>query len=125
MTIANMEYQLIRSRRRTLSIEISREAQIIVRAPMRLPRRDIEKFLLEKQGWIHIHLERQRQKVVAHPEPDEATWQRWNCLLYTSPTIGAGVVGAPHGALEQIALPLSWGPVNIAFISHINIISVI
>lgn len=77
MTIANMEYQLIRSRRRTLSIEISREAQIIVRAPMRLPRRDIEKFLLEKQGWIHIHLERQRQKIVAHPEPDEATWQRW------------------------------------------------
>ena len=72
-----MEYQLIRSRRKTLSIEISREAQIIVRAPMRMPLREIERFLAEKRNWIALHLERQRQRMAAHPEPDEATWSRW------------------------------------------------
>ena len=77
MNTAEMEYQLIRSRRKTLSIEINREAQIIVRAPMRLPRRDIEQFLTEKRRWIGVHLERQRQRLAAHPEPDEATWKQW------------------------------------------------
>lgn len=72
-----MEYQLIRSHRRTLSIEITREAKILVRAPMRMPLRDIEAFLTEKQRWIALHLERQRRRLAAHPEPDEATWRRW------------------------------------------------
>ncbi len=72
-----MDYQLIRSRRKTLSIEITRDATILVRAPMRMPLRDIEAFLMEKQRWIALHLERQRQRLAAHPEPDEATWRRW------------------------------------------------
>lgn len=72
-----MEYRLIRSRRKTLAIEISREAQVVVRAPLKLPRREIEGFLAEKRDWIALHLERQRQRNAAHPEPDEATWRRW------------------------------------------------
>ena len=72
-----MEYQLIRSRRKTMSIEISREAQVIVRAPLRLPLREIERFLGEKRRWIDLHLERQRQRNAAHPEPDEDTWRNW------------------------------------------------
>ncbi len=72
-----MDYQLIRSRRKTLSIEIDRNAEIIVRAPMRLPRQQIDAFLTQKQDWINVHLERQRQRKVAHPEPDEGQWQLW------------------------------------------------
>ena len=43
-----MEYELIRSRRKTLSVEIKPDGRIIVRAPMRYPKREIERFLLEK-----------------------------------------------------------------------------
>ena len=68
---------MIRSRRKTLSIEISRDAQIVVRAPLRLPQREIERFLSEKRSWVLTHLERQRQKNAKHPEPDEATWMCW------------------------------------------------
>lgn len=84
-----MEYQLIRSRRKTLSIEISREAQVVVRAPLRLPQREIDKFLAEKHSWICSHLERQRQRLAAHPEPDEATWKRWRAAagLYFPPRV--------------------------------------
>ena len=31
-----MTYELIRSRRKTLSVEVSREGKVIVRAPLRL-----------------------------------------------------------------------------------------
>lgn len=91
MNTAEMEYQLIRSRRKTLSIEISRDAQIIVRAPMRLPKRDIEQFLTEKRRWIGVHLDRQRQRIAAHPEPDETTWRQWRVEagLYFPPRVSA------------------------------------
>lgn len=84
-----MEYQLIRSRRKTLSIEINREAQVVVRAPLRLPQREIDKFLTEKHSWICRHLERQRQRLAAHPEPDEDTWKHWRAAagLYFPPRV--------------------------------------
>lgn len=46
------EYQLIRSNRRTLSIAIDGEGALIVRAPLRMPKREIEAFLREKADWI-------------------------------------------------------------------------
>ena len=64
-----MEYTLIRSKRRTLALEITREARLVVRAPLRCPQRDIDRFLREKEGWITLHLARMRERREAHPEP--------------------------------------------------------
>lgn len=47
-----MEYELIRSRRKTLAIEIKADGTVIVRAPLFLSERRINKFLLEKEEWI-------------------------------------------------------------------------
>ena len=47
-----IEYQLIRSKRRTLSICVDQEGALVVRAPMRMPKREIEAFLKQKQRWI-------------------------------------------------------------------------
>ena len=63
-----MKYELIRSKRKTLAIEIKSDGSVIVRAPMRCPRRDIERFLLEKSDWIAQH----RAKVLARREQEEA-----------------------------------------------------
>lgn len=71
-----MEYQLIRSGRKTLAIEITREARVLVRAPLRCPRREIERFLNEKEPWIAHHLAQMQARRQAHPEPtarEEAT----------------------------------------------------
>ena len=65
-----MEYELIRSHRKTLAIQITREARVQVRAPLRMPVTEIEKFLLQKQDWIHAHLARMQARREAHPEPD-------------------------------------------------------
>lgn len=69
-----MEYKLIRSRRKTLAIQITRDAELVVRAPLRLPQREIDRFLTQKQNWIETHLTRQIQRNEAHPEPDELRW---------------------------------------------------
>ena len=64
-----MEYQLIRSKRKTLAIEITREARVLVRAPLGMPFMQIEAFLQEKQGWIAVHLEKMETRRDNHPEP--------------------------------------------------------
>ncbi len=64
-----MEYELKRSKRKTMAVEITRDGTILVRAPMRLPQQEIERFLLEKSSWIAKHQEVQRQRRLTHPEP--------------------------------------------------------
>lgn len=50
-----MEYTLIRSRRKTLCVQIGAQGQVIVRAPQGCPRGYIDQFVAEKQGWIREH----------------------------------------------------------------------
>lgn len=75
-----MEYCLIRSRRKSVGIEVNRNGEVIVRAPMRLPVREIERVLTEKQSWISKAQQNQSVRRENHPEPDEAAWKRWQAL---------------------------------------------
>lgn len=54
-----MEYELIRSGRRTLSIAV-RDGGVQVRAPLRLPRAEIDGIVLSRADWIGEALERSR-----------------------------------------------------------------
>ena len=56
-----MEYQLIRSNRRTLSASI-KDGELIVRAPLRLKESEIERFLEEHRGWIEKQLKRAEEQ---------------------------------------------------------------
>lgn len=60
-TAEKIEYTLVRSDRRTLGIEIARNGDVIVRAPRRTAKRQIEALLREKADWIA----RARAKVLA------------------------------------------------------------
>lgn len=71
-------YTLIRSSRRTLSLEITRELTVLVRAPLRCPKGEIDRFVQRHEQWIAVHLEKQRQRLIAHPEP---TWQEQQELI--------------------------------------------
>lgn len=46
------EYTLIRSRRKTLSIEIRRNGDVVVRAPLKESLRSIDDFVDSRSGWI-------------------------------------------------------------------------
>lgn len=44
--------KIIRSKRRTIALEIARDAQLIVRAPYKTPMDFIEKVVFKKRFWI-------------------------------------------------------------------------
>lgn len=55
------DYELRRSNRRTLALTLDRQGRLIAHAPLRMPLRTIEAFILEKQDWIA----RKRQELSA------------------------------------------------------------
>ena len=54
----NHNFTVIRSSRKTLSLQITPEGQLLVRAPSRLPQREIDRFVEEKQEWIQKRFKR-------------------------------------------------------------------
>ena len=55
-----MEYQLIRSKRKTIGIQV-KDGAVIVRAPMRSSLREINAFVEKSAGWIGKHLRLQEE----------------------------------------------------------------
>ena len=47
-----MDYTVIRSRRKTIAIEITREGEVLVRAPLRLAQREVAGFVDRHRGWV-------------------------------------------------------------------------
>ena len=66
------QYELIRSRRKTLALEITKDCRVLVRAPMRLSQARIEAFVANHADWIERHLELQKQKLAYAPPPPTA-----------------------------------------------------
>lgn len=56
-----MDYNVIRSRRKTIAIEIDRVGTVTIRAPYRMPNVTIKSFIQEKQDWIDTHLQKIRE----------------------------------------------------------------
>ncbi len=60
-----MEYTLIRSSRRTLSLEIAPDLTVVVRAPRLCAKREIDRFVENHEAWIEKHRQRQRERQAA------------------------------------------------------------
>ena len=67
-------YELIRSRRKTLALELPREGRLIVRAPLRISRREIDAFVEKHKDWIARHLAKQAARPTL-PPPDASETQ--------------------------------------------------
>ena len=49
-------YTVIRSSRKTIALEITRDGRLLVRCPNRMAREAIENFIRDKAGWIEKHM---------------------------------------------------------------------
>ncbi|MBQ7115990.1 MAG: M48 family metallopeptidase [Clostridia bacterium] len=56
------DYTLIRSKRKSVSIQVDADCNIIVRAPLRLSQKELDKILLEKKVWLEKAIISQREK---------------------------------------------------------------
>lgn len=52
MRVFMREYRLIRSRRKTVALTIKEDGSLEVRAPLKLSKKWIDSFVLQKEGWI-------------------------------------------------------------------------
>lgn len=62
-----MEYTVIRSRRRTMALQVTKDAKIVVRAPLQAGRAEIARFVASHEAWLQKHLARQQQRLSQHP----------------------------------------------------------
>lgn len=66
----DMRIEIIRSRRKTIAIEIRPDATVLVRASYFMKDKEIQKFVNEKEQWITEHLKKlQKQRLDAEKVP--------------------------------------------------------
>ena len=68
-----LKYGLIRSKRKTISLEIGKNGEPLVRAPLFVAREDIEAFVARHEDWICRHRARWLER--KQNEPDEQELQ--------------------------------------------------
>lgn len=63
---------LIRSDRRTLSLQVKRDGQVIVRIPQRTTRAEAEAFVRKNAAWLEKHIEKmERERAAEAASPQE------------------------------------------------------
>lgn len=74
--MVKIDYTLIRSKRKTMSLEVTREGGVIVRAGNRVSLERIDSFVAEHEKWIEKARLRQRERAEKYPEPTEEERER-------------------------------------------------
>ena len=59
--------EIIRSSRKTIAIEITKDFRVLVRAPIKMRSEDIVRFVSDKADWIQKHIEVARRRQEAAP----------------------------------------------------------
>lgn len=60
LALEKIQYIIKKSRRRTISVQISSDCKLIIKAPLFTSTQEVESFLSEKRDWIKKQLERTR-----------------------------------------------------------------
>ncbi len=58
----NINYEIVRSGRKSIALEITRDMRVIVRVPYLMRDNDIKRFIDEKFSWLEEHMELMQQK---------------------------------------------------------------
>ncbi|MBR2812368.1 MAG: M48 family metallopeptidase [Solobacterium sp.] len=66
------EVKVIRSRRKTLAVQITRNMEIVVKAPLQMSNERIITFLKEKEHWIDSHLAKMKENRASSPVVGDA-----------------------------------------------------
>lgn len=111
-----MEYTIIRSNRRSLSITIDPDANLIVRAPRRMSDRTIAAFVASKRDWIEKHMEKVRKRAAKREEVPEFTEEERKALtkkarkmILEKVAYYAPIVGVTYGRIAIRKQRTVWG----------------
>jgi hypothetical protein len=108
-----VEYELIRSDRKTVGLQI-RDGRLIVRAPRRMSRQAVEAILAEKRSWIENHLRKAREQLM-NEAPKLSSSELYSLAQKALDVIPervkhyAALVGVDYGRVTIRAQKTRWG----------------
>lgn len=115
------EYRVLRSRRRTISMEITRAGELLIRAPLRTPESFIRSFVEGRADWIEGHMAAVRLRMAeaeAQPKlsPEELTRLRAEArrLLEARSAFFAPLLGVTWAKLTVRTQRTRWGSCSAA-----------
>ena len=110
-----MTYELIRSNRKTIALQIKSDGRIVVRAPLRMAARDIQHFVDSKAAWIEKHLsaiqQRQEEPAASTFTPEQLHQLADAAKQYIPRRAArfAALVGVSYGRITIRAQKSRWG----------------
>lgn len=114
-----MNIQVIKSNRKSIAIEIKPDLTVIVRAPRRMSKWEIERFVREHEDWIQKHLEivrKRKEKQESLPQKDKLTPDELKVLVNMAReaipervAYYAPIVGVAYGRIAIRNQKTRWG----------------
>lgn len=111
-----MNYQVIRSGRKTLSVEVNSKLEIIVRAPLRCSNAVISAYLKDKEAWINkaiLKMQKRRENTAKLPTLTEAQLRALYIKAKTAipPKVDyyAAIIGVSYGRISIRNQTSRWG----------------
>lgn len=71
-----MDIEVRRSNRKTMTIEVTKDAKVLVRAPYRMPTSEIQRFVNEKSDWIEKNIQKILEKQQEISELESLTMEQ-------------------------------------------------
>lgn len=107
------DYTLIRSTRKTVALMINEDGTVIVRAPNRMAKREIESFVRRHRLWIENHQRelaeaRQKKKVLTEQERQQGI-EDAKTLIPRRAAYYAGRMGVSYGRITIREQKTRWG----------------
>ena len=115
--IAGLSVLLVRSSRKTLAVQIRADGTVIARAPLRMPKDRILRFLSEKASWIRMQQgkmqerEKMRQQACIHLDAaqEKELRERAKSVLAQRTAYFARQVGVTYGRITVRDQKTRWG----------------
>jgi hypothetical protein len=112
----NIDIEVIRSHRKTMSLEITKDLRVIVRAPINMPTYEIRKFINDKSSWLNeklaemtIRQTKQEQAPKLSDTEIKQLYDKATVILPQKTAYYAEIIGVNYGKITIRHQKTRWG----------------